>query len=102
MLFGRTGGLIVAALVVSSCVMGTWVAFGASPQQDFKAANEGIQRALTAARGGNLTAARQAYDQYENTWFDVEVGVRSSSRDSYVAIEKAMSGVSAAFAATPP
>ena len=102
MILGRTGGLVVATLLVAACVMGTGVAFAASPQDDLKAANEVVQRALTAARGQNLTAARQAYDQYENTWFDIEDGVRSSSRDSYVAIEKTMAGVSAAFAAAPP
>ena len=102
MILGRTGGLVVVVLLVAACMAGSGVAFAASPQDDLKAANEVVQRSLSAARGQNLTAARQAYDQYENTWFDIEDGVRSSSRDSYVAIEKTMASVSAAFAATPP
>jgi high-affinity iron transporter len=95
------------ALVVACGVVGLWLlacltALAASPQEDVQLANTTIQQALTAARAGNLASAKQAYDSYENTWFDIEDGVRGSSRDSYVAIEKAMTGVATAFAATPP
>jgi high-affinity iron transporter len=99
----RTRGLVVVALLlVAAFAVATGAALAASPQDDLKDANAGVQRALTAARGQNLGAARQAYDQYENTWFDIEDGVRASSRDAYVAIERAMTAVASAFAATPP
>src|SRR4051794_21369028 len=74
----------------------------AAPSDDLRAANTTVQRALTSAKSADLGTARQTYDTYENTWFDIEDGVRGASRDSYVAIEKAMTGVTAAFAATPP
>ena len=101
-ILGRTGALVAAGVVLLAACIGAGVAFAASPQDDLKAANQAVQRALVAARGQDLTAARQAYDQYETTWFDVEDDVRASSRDAYVGIEKAMASVSAAFAATPP
>ncbi|HEX8969719.1 MAG TPA: FTR1 family protein, partial [Chloroflexota bacterium] len=37
------------------------------------------------------------YADYENTWFDIEDGIRGTSRTSYVAIEKAMTAVEAAL-----
>src|ERR1700730_6490554 len=96
----RIGGALVALVVLFD--VGTGLAFAATPQQDVTTANAVIQRSLTAARAGDLKAAKAAYDQYENSWFDIEDGVRTSSRDSYVAMEKAMTGISNAFAATPP
>jgi high-affinity iron transporter len=76
--------------------------FAVSPAQDVQGANTIVERALAAARSGDVNAARQSYSEYENTWFDIEDGIRSTSRDSYVAIEKDMSSVTAALAATPP
>jgi high-affinity iron transporter len=92
----------VVAALVALFVVGSGLAYAASPQQDVTAANAVIRRSLTAARANDLTTAKAAYDEYENTWFDIEDGVRTSSRDSYVATEKAMTGVSNAFAANPP
>jgi high-affinity iron transporter len=96
----RISGALAA--VVALFVVGSSLAYAATPQQDITNANAVIQRALTTARANDLSAARAAYDQYENSWFDIEDGVRASSRDSYVAMEKAMTGISNAFAATPP
>jgi high-affinity iron transporter len=90
------------AAVVALFVVGSGLADAATPQQDVTTANAVIQRSLTAARANDLSAAKAAYDQYENSWFDIEDGVRASSRDSYVAMEKAMTDISNAFAATPP
>jgi high-affinity iron transporter len=95
----RICGALVA--LVALFVIGSSLALAATPQQDVATANAVIQRSVTAARANDLTAAKAAYDQYENAWFDIEDGVRTSSRDSYVAMEKAMTGISNAFAATP-
>ena len=94
--------VMVLALMGASLALGS-VAYAAnSPAQDLQAANGLVQQALTAAQKGDLAAAQQTYAQYENSWFDIEDGIRGASRDSYVAIEKAMTGVTAAFAPTPP
>ncbi len=75
--------------------------FAAAPEQDVTDANVTVQKALSAARTGDLATAKLQYDAYENSWFDIEDGVRGKSRDAYRAIEKDMSDVSAAFANTP-
>jgi high-affinity iron transporter len=93
-------GLLLAAVVLF--FSGEGHALAATPQQDVADANASVQRALTAARDGDLVTAKHAYDGYETTWFDIEDGVRANSRDAYVAIEKAMTAVAVAFAATPP
>jgi high-affinity iron transporter len=87
-----------ACVLVLACA---GLASAASPQQDVRDANVVVQRALEAARQGDLTAARRAYDQYDATWSQIEDGVRASSRDAYRAIERAMDTVSTAFEARP-
>ncbi len=74
----------------------------AASEQDVADANAAVQRALAAAQTGDLATAKQQYDAYENTWFDIEDGVRTKSRDSYRGIEKYMADVSHALSATPP
>jgi high-affinity iron transporter len=95
---GKARGLSVGILLllVLSCLTAASVA-AASPQDDVRTANAQVQHALGAARQGDLATARQVYADYENTWFEIEDGVRAASRDAYVGIEKAMSGVSAAL-----
>src|SRR5262249_6639884 len=73
-------------------------ASAATPQDDVRTANALVRQALAAARQGDVVAAHAAYADYENTWFEIEDGVRATSRDAYRAIEKAMSEVAAAFA----
>jgi high-affinity iron transporter len=93
---------MVLALVGACLALGAPAYAANSPAQDLQAANAQVQQALAAARAGDLATAQQTYAQYENTWFDIEDGIRGASRDSYVAIEKNMSAVTAAFAGSPP
>ncbi len=76
-------------------------AAAAGPQDEMKDANAAIQLALKAARAGDMPTAKREYDRYENTWYTIEDGIREQSRDAYRTIEKFMSDVSTAFAATP-
>jgi high-affinity iron transporter len=98
----QRSALVFALLLLALLVPAAGLAYAATPQEDLAGANASVQKALVAARAGDVATAKQAYDQYENTWFDVEDGVRGSSREAYVAIEKAMTGVATSFAATPP
>src|SRR5207248_1415891 len=77
------------------------LAYAAAPQDDVHDANQVVQRSMAAAQLGDLTAARGAYNQYDNTWSEIEEGVRAASPDAYRAIERAMDGVAAAFDAQP-
>lgn len=88
--------------VFAAFAIATGHAFAAEPEQDLAAANVTVQRALAAARAGDLTTAKQEYDRYENAWFNIEDGIRAKSRDSYRTIEKFMTDVSVALAASPP
>jgi high-affinity iron transporter len=91
----------VVALAFSVCLTVTAHAAGSS-EQDLPAANATVQHALGAAQGGDLTTAKQLYADYENTWFEIEDGVRGASRDAYVAIEKDMTAVNVALSTTSP
>lgn len=95
------------AAVLAAC-LGACFLFGVpalavgSPADDLRQANTLVEQALAAARSGDLATAQQSYARYETTWFDIEDGIRGASRDAYVAIEKSMTAVTAALAATPP
>src|SRR2546421_3598235 len=77
------------------------LAYAAAPQEDVHDATKIVRRPTAAAKRGSLTAARGAYNQYENTWSEIEEGVRAASPDAYRATERAMDGVAAAFDAQP-
>jgi len=96
----RVLGICGLLLAASALVFGT--ALAASPQDDVRAANVLVQRALTAARQADMATARSAYAEYENTWPGIEDGVRAASRPSYVAIERAMKGVQSALESAQP
>jgi high-affinity iron transporter len=94
----KARGLSVGLLLLALTCLTAGSAAAANPQDDVRSANAQVQHALSAARQGDTATARQAYADYENTWFEIEDGVRGASRDSYVGIEKAMNGVTAALA----
>jgi high-affinity iron transporter len=90
---------IAAAFLLMLACAG--LAYAAGPQEDVRDANQVVQRSIAAAQRGDLSAARGAYNQYDNTWSAIEEGVRASSRDAYRAIERAMDEVATAFDAQP-
>lgn len=96
-LIGALSVMAATVLVMTSAV----ATLAATPQDDVKAASALIDRARAAAQNGDLATAKARYQEYENTWLDIEDGVRATSRDSYRAIESAMRGVTAAFAKIP-
>jgi high-affinity iron transporter len=94
--------VIVTAALFTGGLRAIHPVAAAGPTDDVTAANAIVQRALTAANAGDLATAGREYKSYENTWFDIEEGVRASSRDAYRAIEQQMTAVSVALAASPP
>ena len=94
---GKVRGLSVGLLLLALTCVSVGSAAAANPRDDVRTANAQVQHALSAARQGDIARTKQAYAGYENAWFEIEDGVRAASRESYVGIEKAMSGVSAAL-----
>src|SRR5689334_20743934 len=98
----RVSVLFLLLLTLSTTAAAVPASAATDPRQDVRAAQATVERALAAASAGDLNTAKSAYGEYENTWFDIEDGVRATSRDAYVAIEKDMTAVTAALSATPP
>ena len=101
MVSARVGRLTAALLFFALACFGSGLAYAADPRDDVRRVNAFVSKSVDAAEAGDLVAARRAYDQYSSAWMDLEHEVRLTSRDSYRAIERAMTGVSAAFAADP-
>lgn len=73
-----------------------------TPQQNMQRLDGYIEQALTKANAKNLQAAAAAYQQYANDWFDVEDGVKQTSRQAYKDMESASDEVKFAFSTGPP
>jgi high-affinity iron transporter len=73
----------------------------AGPEDDLRAANLVVRRALAAAQAGDLTTAEREYRGYESTWFQIEDGIRDRSRDAYRIIEQLMGRVDGALTRRP-
>jgi len=77
-------------------------AYASGPQDDLALLNKLAEQALTLARSGDLSGARQAYNQFDSGWEDIEDGIRDASRRAYGDIEERMRAVQAAFVKQPP
>lgn len=88
-----------AALLLAVALAAPAVAAG--PEDDLRAANLAVRRAIVAAQAGDLATAEREYRAYESTWFQIEDGIRDRSRDAYRIIEKLMGGVDASLARKP-
>ena len=87
----------VAAILITFLAVFSTTASAAGPEDEIRAANALIQNAIASLETGDVATAKSQYTSYENTWFNIEDGVRERSRASYVAIERRMDEVSGAF-----
>ena len=92
-----TGAVMLAVVTVFAAFAGAGSAHASGPQDEMTAANAIVQRAVSAAQAGDLPRAQREYSGYENSWFDIEDGVKAQSNDAYRVIEKRMSEASAAL-----
>lgn len=77
-------------------------ALTSTPQQDLQRLNGYIEQALTKANAKDFQGSQRAYKQFDNEWFDVEDGVKKTSRQTYRDVESAMNEVKFALLQTPP
>ncbi len=89
-------GLIAVVLSIASP---TW-AMG-KPEQDIQRLDSYIQQAIAKAETGDLSSAEAAFKQYNTAWFDIEDGVKETSRPAYRSIETTMNEVKFAFSTQP-
>ena len=100
---GRWQWLFALSLSVMLFVVAQplWAA-ASTPQQDMQRLDTYIEQALTKADAKDFQGAATAYKQFDNDWFDVEDGVKKTSRQAYRDIESAMGEVKFAFSNEPP
>ncbi len=73
-----------------------------TPQQDLQKLDGHIEQALVKAKKRDFNGAQSEFKIYNDTWFDVEDGVKQASRKTYKEIEAAMGEVKFAFSIEPP
>lgn len=74
----------------------------ATPQQDLQRLDAHITQAITQTEAKDYQQAATAFEQYRKDWFEVEDGVKATSRQAYKEIEAAMGDVSFALSTQPP
>ncbi|NRD78606.1 FTR1 family iron permease [Bacillus sp. BRMEA1] len=65
--------------------------------EDIKKAEISIDKAIDFASKGNLSEAQKNYDQFNNTWREIEDGIKADSSAAYRDIESNMGTVVYAF-----
>ena len=73
-----------------------------TPQQDVQRQDAYIEQAITKAEAKDLRAAGSAFQKFRDDWFDIEDGVKKTSRQAYKDIEEAMGEVKFALSQEPP
>jgi high-affinity iron transporter len=95
------GRWCLAGLLAVVFLFGPAPALAATPQQDVQRLDREVGEAQQALAAGDLATARQAYQEFEDSWPSVEDSVRAVDRDQYRAIEAAMRDVRRSLLADP-
>lgn len=91
----------ILSLALSVMLMITVPAWAANPQQDLKQLDTYIEQAIAKVEAKDLAGAATAYNQFRESWFEVEDGVKERSRQAYREIEDAMGNVKYALSVEP-
>ncbi|MBW4576742.1 MAG: FTR1 family iron permease [Aphanothece sp. CMT-3BRIN-NPC111] len=73
-----------------------------TPQQDMQGLDAYVEQALSKAEAKDFQGSEAAYKQFDKEWFDIEDGVKETSRPAYREIEDEMGEVKFAFSTQPP
>ena len=61
-----------------------------------------VFKTKTAVTSGNFVQAKKEFDKFEDTWKEVEDGIKAKSRDNYEAVEKSKDEISTELKASKP
>src|SRR4051794_12202398 len=93
---GIASGLIVALWLLPSLV------FAATPSEDLTNLSKRVDAAVEKLQAGDIAGARTEYSAFDDGWFDIEDGIRGTSRTYYRSIEDAMGDAKYALTSNPP
>jgi high-affinity iron transporter len=95
--WGWVLGLVLSVMLLLTAPAGAV----ASPQQDLQQLDTYIEQAIAKLEAQDLAEAATTYNQFRESWFEVEDSVKESSRQAYREIEDAMGNVKFAFSVEP-
>jgi high-affinity iron transporter len=75
--------------------------FAKDAANDVRLANEHITAALAAAQKDDFKTSEASFDTFRTTWFQIEEGIKSKSKDAYRDIEQTMGEVKFAYIQQP-
>ncbi|WML43225.1 FTR1 family protein [Neobacillus sp. PS3-40] len=93
---------ITILLLVMGFVVHNPVLAAGDSSQDIKKAEVSVDNAIQFTVNGNLAEAKSAFDQFNKTWIEIEVGVKEHSHTAYRDIESNMGKVVYAFTLKKP
>lgn len=85
--------LIAMLLIVATLLTPRFAAAqqaSATPQAQLAKLNERVSAALAALSQGDIAKARAEFKAFNNGWFEIEDGIRNTSREQYRSLETAI------------
>ncbi len=96
-------GIIMVICFISILIISPLQSFAAADGvQEIKASQTVIDAGIHAAKKGNLTQAKQSYDEFNKNWHQYEDSVKKDSTEAYSQIETGMGQVSYALMQKDP
>lgn len=89
-------------LLFIGCMIHNPALAAGNSSEDIKKAEGSIDKAIDFAAKGNLSEAQKEYDQFDNTWRQIEQGIKDDSTSAYRDIESNMGKVVYAFTLKKP
>jgi high-affinity iron transporter len=77
------------------------VLFANQAEDDLQKANQYIGKALHFAEQSDFTQSKEQYDKYNTQWYQMEEGIKKTSKGAYRAIEENMGEVQFSFSQKP-
>ena len=94
--------LLSLCLSAILCVVAIPTYAASTPQQDLQRQDAYIEQAITKAEAKDFPAASEAFKKFQDNWFDIEDGVKKTSRQAYKDIESSTGEVKYALSIQPP
>ncbi len=81
---------VLTVIALLALAMPSALAHAATPAEELAELLKNVDAASARLDAGDIAGAREAYQQFDDGWFDIEDGIRAQSRSAYRSIEDAM------------
>lgn len=92
-IYTRSKKIAAFVLLVWAVAGSAWAGAAGAPAAQLQALSKQVTSAIASLQSGDLPAAKQRFQDFDQGWDGIEDGVRAKSRDMYQKVERAMGKV---------